>query len=333
MTVEHKLIGASGIHSPYRWTWANETARLAETVVEGDVYKIGFQTSDKTTWVLINHSAVAPADRWGRVDAFADKHPSVTGEEVHTPFRWTFADLAARDAIVTGDLKASDVGRIALQQAPIRSMWMLTNIDPVTWEKVDGEPWRWVVANETALNALTPVGDDLYRLALVLDTNTVYVRLASSWVKINNDKVEGTFNLRFKGVLDPANNLVTVKAEKDTRTGSVTLFFPAKSFDPSEVSSEWLQLETAGSDFEPNGTIPEVWRSESMFHGVVVGLIRFSVDGIDTSIPASVAISTSGNVWFNRLKENGVGDLTYSSWPELYKRGFRTFSVTYKGVV
>lgn len=230
VTQEHISIDSANVHTPYRWSWTNETARLAQTgLLVGDELKIGFQKSDNTTWVLIDFDAEEDADKWKRLDAFANEHSSLEKEDVHRPYRWEFADQAARDAIGTSDVTADDIGKVAIQEDPVRSLWSLTNNDPVTWKKVDGEPWRWVVADETALNALTPATDDLYRLALVMDTNTVYVRLASSWVKINNnfsDSVDKVVHI--SGNFTPGSSALSEIAAETEITVAVHLVrFPA----------------------------------------------------------------------------------------------------------
>lgn len=67
---------AKGIHSPFRWLWADDTARLAETDVTADdvSYKtVGLQESDGTFWI-----ATATTPTWDQVAG------SGTGGNEHT---------------------------------------------------------------------------------------------------------------------------------------------------------------------------------------------------------------------------------------------------------
>ena len=330
ITQEHISIGSANMHTPYRWVWDNATARLAQTGLEADdEQKIGFQKSDNTTWVLVDWDAVESADKWTRLDAFADEHSSLAKEKVHRVFRWEFADQAARDAIGTGDVTASDIGKVAIQEAPVRSLWMLTNNNPVAWKKVDGEPWRWVVDDEDALNALTPVVDDEYRLALVKDTNTLYVRRASSWVKINNVEVEveDTFDLRFKNVDEPASNFVTVQVTKNIKTGDVTLFFPEKRF--LSEGSEPSTFETADVA-EEYSRIPEEYRPIEEIRTSVV--LRQEEMGVWTQV-GIVRLFPDGKVDFlwSIVDNNSLTSTTMFEGSAYWT--FFAFSVTYKGAV
>ena len=59
-------------------------------------------------------------------------HADLTGEDIHVPYAWSYADTAAREG-ATG-FAAGDVGKLALQEDD-NSLWMLTAITP-TWESV-----------------------------------------------------------------------------------------------------------------------------------------------------------------------------------------------------
>ncbi len=60
-------------------------------------------------------------------------HSALTGTNIHVPYRFTYADAAARAA--EAGAVAGDVGCLALQQDN-NSLWMLTDNDPLTWVSV-----------------------------------------------------------------------------------------------------------------------------------------------------------------------------------------------------
>lgn len=57
-------------------------------------------------------------------------HSALTGTNIHVPYRFTYADAAAREA--EAGAVPGDVGCLALQQDD-NSLWMLTDDDPLTW--------------------------------------------------------------------------------------------------------------------------------------------------------------------------------------------------------
>ena len=48
----HSLLVTTDIHSPFRWIFADSTARLAQVVSVDDITKIALQESDNSIWVL-----------------------------------------------------------------------------------------------------------------------------------------------------------------------------------------------------------------------------------------------------------------------------------------
>lgn len=54
--MEHDVIPAGEIHSPFQWLPADETARLAITPTSSDVHKLALQLSDNTQWLLVDDS-------------------------------------------------------------------------------------------------------------------------------------------------------------------------------------------------------------------------------------------------------------------------------------
>jgi len=60
-------------------------------------------------------------------------HSALTGTNIHVPYRFTYADAAARAA--EAGAVAGDVGCLALQQDD-NSLWILTDDDPLTWVSV-----------------------------------------------------------------------------------------------------------------------------------------------------------------------------------------------------
>ena len=323
-TQEHINIGKENMHLPYRWVWNDATARLAQTGLEADdEQKIGFQKSDDTTWVLVDYEG---ENKWARLDAFTDEHSSVVGGKVHTPFRWTFAIEALR---LAEEVTAEDVGKVAFQQLP-SSSWVLTNHNPKAWALVGGGSFRWKVDNLTALTALSVSVADRGELAFVRNTNSIYLRSQSdTWIAIT--EVEDTFPLRFKGVLNPASNLVPVKVIKNLKTGMTTLFFPLRNFSPSASGFEVFQSD----DAEANGLIPASYRPDS--GSGFWDSVRLRVEdgfGQFDGKPGTVKIEQSGKVIFSFLKydaSEGVSTSLYSDpngWGN-FGRGILPFSVTY----
>jgi hypothetical protein len=60
-------------------------------------------------------------------------HSALTGTNIHVPYRFTYANAAAR--LAEAGAVAGDVGCLALQQDN-DSLWMLTDNDPLTWVSV-----------------------------------------------------------------------------------------------------------------------------------------------------------------------------------------------------
>lgn len=55
MTAQHpQQTESEGIHQQYNWIWADETERLAETVVAADINKVGLQQDENTEWLLVD---------------------------------------------------------------------------------------------------------------------------------------------------------------------------------------------------------------------------------------------------------------------------------------
>lgn len=67
----HKAESGSGVHTPFRWVFANATERGAESVVAADVNKMAWQQSDNTIWVLEDDSPVTWS-QIGTTDIFSD---------------------------------------------------------------------------------------------------------------------------------------------------------------------------------------------------------------------------------------------------------------------
>jgi len=61
------------------------------------------------------------------------KHEELT--DIHVPYRYVFADAAAREAGTGYTLTAADVGKLALQQDD-KSLWMLADDSPIAWNKL-----------------------------------------------------------------------------------------------------------------------------------------------------------------------------------------------------
>lgn len=61
-------------------------------------------------------------------------HKNVPLGQMHTPYNWSFANTAARYAVVA---TSADVGKFARQTSD-DTIWMLTNHSPVTWVAVGG---------------------------------------------------------------------------------------------------------------------------------------------------------------------------------------------------
>lgn len=53
MSGQHEQQTDNSIHTPFRWTWADATARGSETDIEShDTYKVGLQIDDYSIWML-----------------------------------------------------------------------------------------------------------------------------------------------------------------------------------------------------------------------------------------------------------------------------------------
>jgi len=65
------------------------------------------------------------------------KHPAATGTEIHRPFRWTFANAAARNAYNVGAAFADDVGCLAWQTDD-NSVWLAkaTGTGSSKWQQI-----------------------------------------------------------------------------------------------------------------------------------------------------------------------------------------------------
>lgn len=62
-------------------------------------------------------------------------HAALTGDNIHVPYAWTYADSTAREG--ASGFAATDVGKLAIQSDD-NSLWILTDDDPVTWSQVGG---------------------------------------------------------------------------------------------------------------------------------------------------------------------------------------------------
>lgn len=60
-------------------------------------------------------------------------HSALTGANIHVPYRFTYANAAAREA--EAGAVPGDVGCLALQEDD-NTLWMLTDDDPLTWRRV-----------------------------------------------------------------------------------------------------------------------------------------------------------------------------------------------------
>lgn len=61
-------------------------------------------------------------------------HDVQTGIDIHTIVRWTWADLAARDA---ESVSVADVGKVGLQ-TDLKRVWFLASESPITWKEMTG---------------------------------------------------------------------------------------------------------------------------------------------------------------------------------------------------
>lgn len=61
--IQHRDIAAGEVHAPHNWRAANAAARLALSVVAGDVGKYCWQQDDNTEWMLLNHSPMTWQER------------------------------------------------------------------------------------------------------------------------------------------------------------------------------------------------------------------------------------------------------------------------------
>lgn len=56
--VFHENSRGAQVHTPFRWVFANGTARIAQSVVANDTDKVAYQRSDSSVWVLRDNSPV-----------------------------------------------------------------------------------------------------------------------------------------------------------------------------------------------------------------------------------------------------------------------------------
>lgn len=61
-------------------------------------------------------------------------HTEATDGDIHTPFRWIWADAAARNAET--DINSNDVNKVGLQ-SDNHSLWVLEDLTP-TWTQIGG---------------------------------------------------------------------------------------------------------------------------------------------------------------------------------------------------
>ena len=52
--IQHRVISEGDIHQIVNWVWVDETARLAQIVTAEDVFKVGYQQSNQSLYILIN---------------------------------------------------------------------------------------------------------------------------------------------------------------------------------------------------------------------------------------------------------------------------------------
>lgn len=113
---------AKGIHTAFRWSWADATARGAETnTAAADItnYSIGLQQDNNSLWRLISTG------------------PNVWEMVGILPFRWSWANASARTSetdVAQIDVDSYNVG-IQLDDG---TMWRASSIGPIVWAQVGG---------------------------------------------------------------------------------------------------------------------------------------------------------------------------------------------------
>lgn len=83
--VFHENSRGAQVHTPFRWVFANGTARIAQSVVANDTDKVAYQKSDSSMWVLRDNSPVTWIclnDNFGAigVDSVGARAVHITGD-------------------------------------------------------------------------------------------------------------------------------------------------------------------------------------------------------------------------------------------------------------
>ena len=170
----------NSIHPPEAtWTWADETARMAQPVNRNDLGKYGLQTDNK---ILFRLASVSPLV-WKPVQDF-------------TSATWTWPNLWARN---TQPVAAGDVGKTGFQ-VDTNTYYRLTSVAPAVWQ-VSANPANTSRPFELSTGASDADSyHDFFRLQIAFE---------DVWIELVDSQIEGVAKALYAhwdALMDPSRD-------------------------------------------------------------------------------------------------------------------------------
>lgn len=102
------------------------------------------------------------------------EHNQLTDSSIHTPYRWIWADTAARGSET--DIESRDVNKVGLQ-ADNNSLWLLEDLTP-TWSQI-GVIEQIITASPSTPYAVDWAAGTLFEITLGQNTTFTFSNLAA----------------------------------------------------------------------------------------------------------------------------------------------------------
>lgn len=204
---------SNGIHSPFRWIWADETARDAETdvtAVDVSTSCLGLILDDYTIWIALDDSPIV----WQQV----------TGAQTSSSsFRWLWTDEA--DRLAESDVAIDDITSCSIGlQKDTDKIYRVTALSPLTFAEVSQADI--VVNNETG---------DIY----FISNETNMGLLNEDGLRLSPDDVDSVTCLRFLNdseMPDEVDSVPVNSAVRDYTNNNAVKFLDAGMFLPALTS-------------------------------------------------------------------------------------------------
>jgi hypothetical protein len=101
--VSHSTMSGTSVHTPYRWVFADSSARVGQSVTSADTLKLALQKSDSTTWVLVSITGT----KWKKI-SFAQNQNLLTTSSVVYDSVFSTRGIATGKRITGTDIQVSD---------------------------------------------------------------------------------------------------------------------------------------------------------------------------------------------------------------------------------